>query len=76
MGMMKNIYIDICNANDGKLPGEITAGDVRKMKEIEIYNWKDYQNYLKKELSTYTQDELKLIQEVKKVEKQKEKEPF
>ena len=41
---MKNIFIDICNANDGKLPGEITAGDVRKMKEIEIYNWKDYQN--------------------------------
>ena len=48
MGIMKNIFIDICNANDGKLPGEITAGDVRKMKELEIYNWKKYQLEIEK----------------------------
>ena len=27
---------------------ELTAGDVRKMKELEIYNWKKYQLEIEK----------------------------
>ena len=77
MGRMKEIFIEICNANDGQLPGDLTAGDVTRMKEIEIYNWEEYEDYLKKERSTYTEDELKLIAAAKEAEKQKEeKDPF
>lgn len=76
MGRMKEIFIEICNANDGQLPGDITAGDVIKMKQIEIYNWEDYEDYLKQEKSNYTEDELKLIADAKEAEKQKEKDPF
>jgi len=76
MGRMKELFIEICNANNGQLPGDITAGDVTRMQELEIYNWEEYENYLKKERSTYTEAELKLIADAKENEKQKEKEPF
>ena len=76
MGRMKEIFIEICNANDGQLPGDLTAGDVTRMKELEIYNWEEYENYLKKEASNYTEDELKLIADAKEAQEQKEKEPF
>ena len=77
MGRMKDIFIDICNANNGQLPGDITTGDVAKMKEIEIYNWEEYENYLKKEASSYVEDELKLLADAKKAQRKKEeKEPF
>jgi len=76
MGRMKELFIEICNANNGQLPENITSGDVTRMKEIEIYNWEEYEKYLKKERSTYTEVELKLIADAKEIEKQKEKEPF
>lgn len=73
---MKELFIEICNANDGQLPEDMNAGDVTRMQELEIYNWEEYENYLKKERSTYTEAELKLIADAKENEKQKEKEPF
>ena len=73
---MKELFTEICNANEGQLPENITSGDVARMKELEIYNWEEYEKYLKKERSTYTEAELKLIADAKEVEKQKEKEPF
>jgi hypothetical protein len=76
MGRMKEIFIEICNANNGQLPGDLTAGDVIRMKELEIYNWEQYEKELKKERNTYTEDELKLVAEAKELEKQKEKDPF
>ena len=76
MGRMKEIFIEICNANDGQLPGDLTAGDVTRMKELEIYNWEQYENYIKKERSNYTEAELKLIADAKEAQEQKEKEPF
>ena len=48
MGRMKEIFIEICNANAGQLPKEITVGDVTRMKELEIYNWKEYERELEK----------------------------
>ena len=53
MGRMKEIFIEICNANDGQLPGDITTGDVIRMKELEIYNWEQYEKELKKEICLF-----------------------
>ena len=76
MGRMKELFIEICNANDGQLPEDMTAGDASRMKELEIYNWEEYENYIKKERSNYTEAELKLIADAKEAQEQKEKEPF
>jgi hypothetical protein len=48
MGRMKEIFMDIRRHNDGKLPKEITIGDVARMKELEIYNWREYERELEK----------------------------
>lgn len=42
MGKMKEFLIDLVNAN-GFIPSEITMDDVIRMKELEIYNWKEYE---------------------------------
>jgi|TARA_R110000851_G_scaffold112589_1_gene236762 hypothetical protein len=76
MGKMKEIFIDICNANNGSLPKEITSGDVTKMRKLKIYNWEEYERKIKKEKNNYTEAELKLIRDVQEAQKQKEKEPF
>ncbi len=76
MGKMKEIFIEICNANNGELPQDITTGDVIAMKELEIYNWKEYEAYVKKKTSSYSENELKLVAEAKKLKKQKENQPF
>lgn len=49
MGRMKDMYIEICNANGGELPHDLTIGDVAKMKELEIYEWHEYSRALQKE---------------------------
>ena len=48
MGRMKEVFMDICRHNDGELPEEITVADVARMKELEIYNWKLYEEELEK----------------------------
>jgi|2_EtaG_2_1085320.scaffolds.fasta_scaffold25325_2 tRNA A37 threonylcarbamoyladenosine biosynthesis protein TsaE len=48
MGRMKEIFMDIYRANKDQLPKELTIGDVARMKELEIYNWKEYERELKK----------------------------
>ena len=81
----QEIFIEICNANNGELPQDITTGDVIAMKELEIYNWKEYEAYVKKKTNSYSEDELKylfqdihykLVAEAKKLKKQKENQPF
>jgi len=42
MGKMKEFLIDLIDAN-GFIPSEITMDDVIRMKELEIYNWKEYE---------------------------------
>ena len=76
MRKMKETFIEICNANNGELPQDITAGDVIKMKELEIYNWQEYETYIQKKTNFYTEDELKLVTQAKKLKKQKNKQPF
>jgi len=50
MGHMKNLYIDICNANNGEIPIELTIKDANRMREWQIFNWKEYVQKLDKEI--------------------------
>ena len=43
MGRMKEVYMQIMQANDGEVPEGITIADVAKMKELEIFNWEQYE---------------------------------
>ena len=43
MGRMKEVYMQIMQANEGEVPEGITIADVAKMKELEIYNWEQYE---------------------------------
>ena len=43
MGRMKEYYMEIMEANDGKIPEEITIADVARMKELRIFNWQEYE---------------------------------
>lgn len=42
MGRMKEFCIDIINAN-GCIPEGITIADVVRMKELDMYNWEEYE---------------------------------
>ena len=42
MGRMKEFCIDLINANGG-IPEGMTIADVARMKELEIYNWEQYE---------------------------------
>jgi hypothetical protein len=42
MGRMKEAYIQIMNDNDG-IPEDLTLADLLKMKELNIYNWQEYE---------------------------------
>ena len=43
MGRMKELCLQIMEANDGEIPGEITISDVRKMDELQIFEWEYYE---------------------------------
>lgn len=43
MGRMKEIYMQVMHANDGQVPEEMTIADIMRMKELEIYNWGEYE---------------------------------
>lgn len=42
MGRMKEVYIQIMNANNG-IPEDMTIADVLKMRELNIYHWEEYE---------------------------------
>jgi hypothetical protein len=43
MGRMKEIYMRVMYENDGQVPKEMTISDMARMKELEIYNWEEYE---------------------------------
>ncbi len=43
MGRMKEIYMRVMYENDGQVPEEMTISDMARMKELEIYNWEEYE---------------------------------
>jgi hypothetical protein len=42
MGRMKEIYMQIMHANNG-IPEEMTIEDFLKMRDLNIYHWKEYE---------------------------------
>jgi hypothetical protein len=40
---MKEIYMRVMHENDGQVPEEMTIADMAHMKELEIYNWEEYE---------------------------------
>lgn len=42
MGRMKELCMDIIEANGG-IPEGMTIADVARMKELEMYNWEEYE---------------------------------
>jgi hypothetical protein len=40
---MKEIYMRVMHENDGQVPEEMTIADMARMKELEIYNWEEYE---------------------------------
>jgi hypothetical protein len=42
MGRMKEAFIQIMNDNNG-IPEDMTLADFLKMKELNIYNWQEYE---------------------------------
>ena len=47
MGRMKEFCIDLINANGG-IPDGITIADVARMKELDMYNWEEYERQQEK----------------------------
>ena len=43
MGRMKEVYMQIMYANNDQIPEELTLADMARMKELDIYNWEDYE---------------------------------
>ena len=43
MGRMKELCLQIMEANDGEIPGEMTLGDVKRMEELQIFEWQEYE---------------------------------
>lgn len=48
MGRMKEVYIQIMNANNG-IPEDMTVGDMLRMKELNIYHWQEYERAQERE---------------------------
>lgn len=42
MGKMKELYMQVYQANDG-IPEQMTIGDIIKMKELQIFEWNAYE---------------------------------
>ena len=40
---MKELCLQIMEANDGEIPGEMTISDVRRMDELKIFEWEYYE---------------------------------
>lgn len=56
MGRMKEIYIQIMNANNG-IPEEITLADMLQMRDLNIYHWKEYERTKERNRTQITSEE-------------------
>ena len=69
MGRMKEFLIDVLNANDG-IPEGMTIADVARMKDLEIYEWKEYERRKRQEeLQQYQSENPGEIGKIEQVQK-------
>jgi hypothetical protein len=52
MGRMKELCLQIMEANEGEIPGEMTISDVRRMDELQIFEWEYYERLQEIKLDT------------------------
>jgi len=43
MGRMKELCLQVMEANNGEIPSEVTLGDIRRMEELQIFEWEYYE---------------------------------
>lgn len=43
MGRMKELCLQVMEANNGEIPNEVTLGDIRRMEELQIFEWEYYE---------------------------------
>jgi hypothetical protein len=70
MGRMKEVCIQIMEANNG-IPEGMTVEDVARMKDLEIYNWQEYERQQEKNRLQFNQSENP--GEIKKIEQTSKK---
>lgn len=70
MGKMKDVCIQIIEANGG-IPPDMTVGDVARMKDLEIYEWREYERQQEKSRSIFGQSENS--REISKIEQAQKK---
>jgi hypothetical protein len=56
MGRMKEVCIQIMEANNG-IPEGMTIADVARMRDLEIYNWQEYERQQEKNRLQFNQSE-------------------
>ena len=43
MGRMKELCVQVMDANNGEIPSEITIGDIIRMEELKMFEWEQYE---------------------------------
>jgi len=56
MGRMKEVCIQIMEANNG-IPEGMTVADVARMKDLEIFEWREYERQQEKNRIQFNQSE-------------------
>lgn len=74
MGRMKEFCIAMINANGG-IPEGITIADFVRMKELEMYNWEEYEQQQKK-IRTQLHDSENSAENAKITQAEKKFSPF
>jgi predicted Fe-S protein YdhL (DUF1289 family) len=62
MGRIKEVYMQIMDANEG-IPEGLTIGEMSEMKQMEIYNWELYEKEKRKSILLNLEDP----EEIKKI---------
>jgi hypothetical protein len=69
MGRMKEVCMDIIEANGG-IPEGMTIADVARMKDLEIFEWKEYEkrqnNFRSEQYQSENSGEIGKIEQVQK----------
>jgi Fic family protein len=67
MGRMKELYMEMLHANNGNVPEEATIADLQRMKDLQIFEWQEYER--KQEKLRLQQVKLSNPREITKVAK-------
>jgi hypothetical protein len=70
MGRMKEVYMQIMQANDG-IPEDLTIADIAVMEQMKIYQWQDYER--EREKRSWANSQSENSTEARKVEQVRQK---